>query len=173
MHALRLLIGPDETAQPWQMCVRAAILFAFGIACIRIAGRRTFSNASPMDIIVAIVVGSNISRIMTGKADFLGGLAASLVIVVLHRLLAMATLRWEGLARLVKSSPTVLVKDGRADRAAMDRHAISQGDLEEGLRAEGVETPAGARLATLERSGKISVVPRKERAAPSGSGSRG
>jgi uncharacterized membrane protein YcaP (DUF421 family) len=99
MHWLRLLIGPDEAAQPWQMAVRAVILFAFGIACIRIAGRRTFSHASPLDIIVAIVVGSNLSRIMTGKADFLGGLAASLTIVVLHRLLAMATLRSSWLSR--------------------------------------------------------------------------
>jgi len=159
METLRLLIGPDEAAQPWQMAVRAVIIFVFGIACIRIAGRRTFSNATPLDIIVAIVVGSNLSRIMTGKANFLGGLAASLVIVLLHRLMAMATLRWRWLERAAKGSPVVLVRDGAADPAAMTRHGISQADLEEALRTEGVETVGNVRLATLESGGKISVVP--------------
>jgi uncharacterized membrane protein YcaP (DUF421 family) len=155
---LRLLIGPDEAAQPWQMMVRAVILLVFGIACIRIAGRRTFSDATPLDIIVAIVVGSNISRIMTGKADFLGGLGASLTIVVLHRLLALATLRWGWLAWAVKGSPVVLVRDGQVDRAALTRHGISEDDLAESLRMEGVDAPKGASLATLESGGKISVV---------------
>ena len=158
MHMLRLLIGPDQAAEPWQMVVRAVILLAFGIACIRIAGRRTFSDATPLDIVVAIVVGSNISRIMTGKADFLGGMAASLTIVVLHRLLALATLRWGWLAWAVKGSPVVLVKDGQVNRAVLARHGLSEADLAESLRMEGVETPAGARLATLEGGGKISVV---------------
>ncbi len=161
MEQLRALIGPDDAAQPWQMCVRAVIVFAFGILCIRLAGRRTFAHASPLDIVVAIIVGSNLSRIMTGKADFLGGLGASLVIVLLHRALAMLTLRSGLLATMVKGSPVVLVKDGAVDRAALVRHGISEPDLLEGLRLESAERPEDARLATLEPSGKISVVHRK------------
>jgi hypothetical protein len=53
------------------LSVRAVLLFAFGIACIRIAGRRTFAHYSPLDIIVALIVGSNISRVMTGKGCLL------------------------------------------------------------------------------------------------------
>lgn len=158
MDGLRTLIGPDDAALPWQICVRAFIVFAFGILCIRLAGRRTFSHASPLDIVVAIIVGSNLSRIMTGKADFLGGLGASLIIVLLHRLLAMLTLRWGWLARLVKSSPATLVKDGRVDRRALAHHGISEGDLLEALRLENTERAEDIRLATLEPSGNISVV---------------
>jgi hypothetical protein len=95
MEIFRALIGPDTgDATVAQLCFRAAILFAFGVLCIRIAGRRTFSQITPLDIIVALIIGSNISRAMTGKAPFFGGLAATLVVVVLHRLLAMATLHW-------------------------------------------------------------------------------
>ena len=158
MDEIRALIGPDESAEPWQMCIRALIIFAFGLFCLRLAGRRTFSQATPLDIFVAIVVGSNLSRVMTGKASFFGGLAATLLLVVLHRLLAMATLRWNTLARWVKTAPVVLVEDGRIDPAALRRHGLSQQDLEEGLRMEQVEDCADVRLATLEAGGKISVV---------------
>lgn len=161
METIRALIGPDTGgASPAQLCFRALILFVFGIACIRIAGRRTFSQASPLDIVVAIVIGSNLSRAMTGKAPFFGGLAATLVIVVLHRLLAMATLRWSTIARWIKWEPAVLLRDGLPDRAAMARHGISDADLAEGLRMEQVEQPGDARLAVLEGGGKISVSPK-------------
>jgi uncharacterized membrane protein YcaP (DUF421 family) len=162
MEAFRALIGPDTgDASVTQLCARAALLFLFGILCIRIAGRRTFSSITPLDIIVAIIIGSNISRAMTGKAPFFGGLAATLVVVVLHRLLAMATLHWSPLARLMKGGPIVLVRDGVADVAAMRRHAIGQADLAEGLRMEQVDRIEDVRRATLEAGGKISVVPFK------------
>jgi uncharacterized membrane protein YcaP (DUF421 family) len=162
METFRALIGPDTgDASIAQLCVCAVILFVFGVVCIRIAGRRTFSQIAPLDIVVALIVGSNISRAMTGKAPFFPGLAAPLVIVVLHRLLAMATLRWNILARWTKCAPVVLVRDGVADQAVMARHEISPSDLAEGLRMEQVERVEDVRLATLEGGGKVSVIPKR------------
>jgi uncharacterized membrane protein YcaP (DUF421 family) len=159
MEMLRALIGPDEgDATAAQLCVRAVILFAFGIAYIRIAGRRTFSQASPLDIVVALVVGSNLSRAMTGKAPFWPALAATLLLVVLHRLFALLTIRWAWLAKVMKAEPAVLVRDGVADRKAMLRHGLGDQDLLEGLRLEQAESAKDVRLATLENSGKISVI---------------
>lgn len=161
MEPLRALIGPDTgDAAIWQLCVRALILLPFGVLCIRIAGRRTFSQMAPLDIIVAIIIGSNLSRAMTGKAPFLGGLAATLVVVILHRLLAMASRRWGVMARLVKCAPVVLIREGQIDTTAMARHGIGKADLDEGLRMEQIENAADVRLATLEAGGKISVVPK-------------
>ncbi|MDQ0464360.1 uncharacterized membrane protein YcaP (DUF421 family) [Caulobacter ginsengisoli] len=163
MDWFEALIGPDNgEASPLQLCVRAVIILVFGIACIRIAGRRTFSQASPLDIIVAIIVGSNLSRAMTGKAPFIAGLAATLLLVVLHRLLAWATLRWGLLSRWIKCDPVVLVRDGVRDERAMRVHGISEADLLEGLRMEQMERVEQAHLAMLEGGGKISVVPMKE-----------
>jgi uncharacterized membrane protein YcaP (DUF421 family) len=164
MEIFRALIGPDNgDATTAQLCVRAGLLFLFGLACIRIAGRRTFSQATPLDIVVALIVGSNISRAMTGKAPFFPTLAATLLLVVLHRALAMAALKWDWLARWVKCGPVALVKDGQIDRRAMFLHGLGQMDLEEGLRMEQVEHVSDVRLATLEGGGKISVVPQKSK----------
>jgi uncharacterized membrane protein YcaP (DUF421 family) len=163
MEWLQALFGPDNgDASPLQLSIRAVILFVFGILCIRIAGRRTFSQATPLDIIVAIVVGSNISRAMTGKAPFLASLCATLVLVVLHRLVVMACLRWNLLASWVKARPTVLVRDGVSDTRAMKLHGISEADLLEGLRLERTEHVEEVKLATLEGGGKISVVPKSK-----------
>ena len=161
MDVLRTLIGPDEGYQTMaQLSVRAVLLFAFGILCIRIAGRRTFSQAAPLDIIVYLIVGSNLSRVMTGGAHVLPSMAATLTLVVLHRLLAYATLRKSPISGWIKAHPTVLVRDGVVDRHALAKEGISEDDLAEALRLKQVETAANARLATLERGGKISVIPK-------------
>jgi uncharacterized membrane protein YcaP (DUF421 family) len=161
MEMFRALIGPDNgDATAAQLCARAVILFLVGIAYIRIAGRRTFAHASPLDIVVALVVGSNLSRAMTGKAPFWPALAATLLLVVLHRVFAMLTLRWSWLAKMMKAQPVTLVRDGVEDSKAMLRHGIGEADLREGLRLEQAETPGEVRLATLENSGKISVIRR-------------
>jgi uncharacterized membrane protein YcaP (DUF421 family) len=160
MEFVRILIGPDEgDANALQLSVRAVILLMFGIFCIRISGRRTFSLRSPLDIIVATVVGSNLSRAMTGKAPFFAGLTATFVLVVLHRLLAWASLRSMFVARWVKFGPLPLVRDGIADTAVMRKEGISHEDLLEALRGEHIDDLATVRLANLEGGGKISVIP--------------
>jgi len=160
MNLLHAFIGPEDgSAAWWQLSLRALILFVAGIGFLRIAGRRTFSQATPLDIIVALIIGSNLSRIMTGKAPFLPGLAATLTLVCLHRILAMATLRWSLLANWLKSKPAVLVRDGQVDEKALKAHGLSEGDLLESLRLEQAESVEHVKLATLEGGGRISVVP--------------
>lgn len=159
MNWFQLLIGPDNgDANAAQLSVRAIIIFAFGILCIRVTGRRTFSQATPFDIIVALVVGSNLSRAMTGKAPFIASLCATLVLVVLHRAAAVAALRWHWVDFLIKSRPIVLIRDGVADPVAMRRGTVSRADLLEGLRGENQKDIEDIELAVLESSGKISVV---------------
>lgn len=160
MSWFRHLIGPDQGADTQQLCVRAILLFIFGIICIRIAGRRTFAQYSPLDIIVALIVGSNISRMMTGKADVIPSGSATLLLVVLHRLLAIGAMRWRALAWLVKAQPVLLVKDGEIDQHALNRANLSTDDLHEAIRLEQFDDPADLRSATLEGSGKVSVVPK-------------
>jgi len=162
MEILRDLIGPDAGYQTMaQLSVRAVLLLAIGLVCVRIAGRRTFSQAAPLDIIVYLIVGSNLSRIMVGGANVFPSLAATLTLVVLHRLLAYCTLHKSVLSEWLKSHPTVLVRDGSVDEKAMARQGISRDDLLEGLRMKDAESVEEVRLATLERSGKISVVRKK------------
>jgi uncharacterized membrane protein YcaP (DUF421 family) len=161
MDWFRLLIGPDNgDATALQLSVRAVLLLLFGIGCIRLAGRRTFSQSSPLDIVVAIVIGSNISRVMTGRAALWPSLAATLVLALLHRLLLMAALRWHWVGRLLKGEPATIIRDGHPDEQAMARHGLSKADLLESLRLKQMERPDQVALATIERSGRISVVPR-------------
>ena len=62
---------------------------------------------------------------------------------------------------LVKGAPRQLVRDGAILEPAMRRSGISRHDLEEALREHGMSDLDEASAAWIERSGTISVVPRR------------
>lgn len=162
MHVLdivQMLIGPDKaTVAWWQMCIRAVIIFAVGLAIIRISGARTFTRGSPLETVVAIIFGSNLSRALTGNAPFWPVILATILLVLLHALLAQAAIRSRLVAYLVKRPPVTLAKEGLLDRRQMSRQGVDEGDVDASLREHGVTELEQVRLAMLERDGKISVV---------------
>lgn len=157
--ALHRLIGPDSAhLDAGQACWRAAIIFFVGLAYVRLVGARTFGRGTPLDIIVSVIIGSNLSRALTGSAAFLPTLAATFVIIALHWTLVRLTHRFRPLSLLLKGDPVDLVRDGRIDEHALRRDAISHHDLDEALRDKGVEGVEGVKRAVLERGGQISVI---------------
>jgi uncharacterized membrane protein YcaP (DUF421 family) len=158
MLQLSAILGPDSTHLLWwQETIRAVIVFAVGLGFLRASGLRTFSRFSPLDTVVAIIIGSNLSRALTGNAPFVSTLIASLVFVLLHRLLAQAVLHIPGLSKLLKGRPKVLIENGVLQRDAMRAEAITSHDLEEAMRLRGFGDLSEVTSAVLERNGSISL----------------
>jgi uncharacterized membrane protein YcaP (DUF421 family) len=159
MNLIHAILGPDSRQLALgQECARAVVVLLVGVALIRLSGKRTFSRESPLDIVVTIVIGSNLSRALTGSAPFFGTLAASAVMVATYHLLTHACQRMPVLSRLLKGEPVRLVTDGVVDPDAMRRQAIAESDLHEALRIQSVGQIDEARLVTLENNGQISVL---------------
>jgi uncharacterized membrane protein YcaP (DUF421 family) len=142
----------------WQECWRAAFVFAYGLVLVRLAGRRVFGKWAALDIIVSIIVGSNLSRAITGGAPLVGTLAATALLMGLHWILAQGTARFRPISRLLEGGPIALAERGSLDPAKLSRDAISAADLDEALRVSGVERVSETRLIMLEPSGKITVL---------------
>jgi uncharacterized membrane protein YcaP (DUF421 family) len=155
------LFGGMKDLTLGQECARAVLIFFYGLIMLRLSGRRTFAQMSAIDLVISIIVGSNLSRAMTGGVPFWPTLASVAVLVALHLILAHAVARSPGLARWVEGRPVVLATDGVIDERARLRCKISMADLDESLREKGLDgLPAigQARKLVLEPSGKISVV---------------
>ena len=157
------LIGNDsETITWWQMSLRGVIIFIFGVVLVRIAGKRAFGKASAFDIVLAIVIGSNLSRTLTASAPFIPTLAASTALVLLYRLLAWGAFSTSWLGKIIKGWPRCLVRDGQPVTKAMRRSQITDEDLREALRLHaGQEDLSGIQDAYLERNGQISFIRRR------------
>jgi len=158
VHVLDALFGAQGGLGAAQECARAALILFYGLVLVRFAGRRVFGRWAAIDIVVSIIVGSNLSRALTGNAPLWGTLAASTLLMFLHWVLAQAAARSPLVSRLVEGRARELGRDGRIDHRKDLRVAISDADLEEALRQAGVERAEDTRLVMLEPSGKISVL---------------
>jgi uncharacterized membrane protein YcaP (DUF421 family) len=141
-----------------QECARAVLVFLYGLVLVRLAGRRVFGKWAALDIVVSIIIGSNLSRALTGSAPLWGTLAATALLLALHWILAQAAARSAALSHLLEGRPVRLGESGRIDADGLARHAVSEADINESLRGVGLEHHSGARLIMLEPSGKISIL---------------
>lgn len=161
MDWISALIGEGDDLLWWQMSLRAVLILVFGLLLIRLLGRRAFGKQNPLDIVVAIVIGSNLSRALTGNAPFFPTLTASAVLLGVFCLLEEIAARWHFLSRLLKGDPVALMRDRNLDRRAMERWGVTEGDIEEAARQSGKPGLDALDDALLERSGKISTISRR------------
>lgn len=158
MQAFHAVFGNLHHVTWWQECLRALVIFAYGLALMRSSGRRTFGRWSALDIVVSIILGSSFSRALTGAAPFGGTLAAMTVMVALHWVLARSAALSPKLAHMLEGKPIALVLAGNRNDSAMRRSSVTIPDLEEALHGAGIMHVTDAHLALLEPSGKITVL---------------
>lgn len=158
---LESIFGGMRDLSTAQECARAVLIFFYGLLMLRLSGRRTFAQMSAVDLIISIVVGSNLSRAMTGGVPFWGTLASVAVLVALHLTVAALVARNPRCSALIEGGPVLLARDGQIDEASRLRSKISLADLAELLREHGLDGFSDltkVRKLVLEPSGKISVI---------------
>ena len=158
MQALILtLFGEGEHLDVLQMTSRAAATFVLTLVMIRVSGRRSIGQHRAFDFCVAVLLGSVLSRAVVGASPFWPTMSAGAALVLLHRAVAVASLRWPWFESLVSGDKRELVRGGQRDQREMDKALITQRDLDEAVRKRAGDEGAPVDRATLERDGRITV----------------
>lgn len=159
-HFFDILIGPDGVDPTHaHMAVRAAIVYLMAIFLMRIGKKRFLAKPSSFDLVLLLILGSVISRAITGSAPFFPTILAAMVLVVLHTIMSYLTFYYKGFGVLVKGRPLLLIKDGKIQWQNMKTSQLTERDLMSALRRNGqVLEVSAVKLAILERNGEISVI---------------
>lgn len=157
------LFGHGKDLSPLQMSARALVIFIVGLVLIRIAGRRAFGQKTPFDSVITILLGAVLSRAVVGASPFLSTVAASAVIVIIHRLFATLGFYSNAFGKLVKGEPKLLYKDGKLHEDHMRSCMITRKDIEESVRLNSnLKSVEEAAEIYAERDGQISVIKKKD-----------
>jgi uncharacterized membrane protein YcaP (DUF421 family) len=161
-NVIYLLFEADQKEITWwAMSVRVIIIFFLAIALIKVGGKRMFGKQGAFDIVISIMLGTILARAITGNSPFIPTIIAAFVLSLLHKTIAILTFHNKKIGRIVKGKSALLVKDGIMIYDALKKHNITDRDLHEALRSEGkVLHISDVKEAHLERSGKISVIPK-------------
>jgi uncharacterized membrane protein YcaP (DUF421 family) len=160
LEFLHTLIGPDsKDILWWQMGARGVFVFLLTLFMVRYGDRRVFSKSTALDIVLGIILGSILSRAITGNSPFFPTLFTAILLVGFHSLLAFASFHVKGFGKYVKGRESQLIKDGNLIWKAMAREKISLNDLYEACRKSKMKDLSNVKDAFFERSGDISLIP--------------
>jgi uncharacterized membrane protein YcaP (DUF421 family) len=140
---------------------RAAVIFVVIFVVLRLIGRRELGNLEPFDLILLVVLGDLVQQGVT-QSDYsvTGAILAILTIAVLTVAVSYLGFRFRRLRPLLEGEPIILFADGRAIERNMRRERITLDDLAAEARLQNLASLDDVRLAVLEASGEISIIPR-------------
>ena len=143
----------------WQMIPRTIVVYVVGLLVIRIGKRRFLGGYTTFDILLGFVVGSVMSRAITGGITLTNMVFVVGTLVGIHWIIALVTYYFDT-KDVIKNSERQLVKDGEVDEDAMRKSKLGENDLLQAMRQKGnVESLDKVKAAYLERDGSITIIP--------------
>jgi uncharacterized membrane protein YcaP (DUF421 family) len=141
-----------------QMGLRAIVVYIVTVLIVRLGKKRFMGRATAFDVILGIMLGSIVSRAVTGNAPLLPALVAAAILVAMHWVFSAIALQWHAFGRAIKGQPVLMVRHGKVDETVMRKTHMTEHDLWEDLRGKSVSDLAQVAEARLERSGQLSVI---------------
>ncbi len=144
---------------PWEVVLRAAIVYVFVQVLFRLAGRKEFGRWGASDIVLLFLVTTAVRKSLVGDdKSITTAMVALATIVGLDWAFSLLTSRSRRAADFLEGPIRRLVRDGELQRDVMRRTRVSEDELLARVREHGRESLADVKDAFLERSGKITVV---------------
>jgi uncharacterized membrane protein YcaP (DUF421 family) len=144
--------------------LRALAVYAFVLVVVRLSGRRTLGQMSAFDFVLLLIIGECTQQALLGDDFSLTNAGiAILTLVSLDIGLSLVKARVPRLERAIDGVPTVLVENGEMLRDRMAMARVDEADILEQARIkQGLASMREIRFAVLERSGDISIIPRRD-----------
>lgn len=107
---------------PIRVIAVGVLTYAGLIAPLRATGERTLSKMNGFDLVVTVALGSTLATVLLNRdVPRVEGLVALCLLVLLQYAITWGSVRSATLRGLVKSEPTLLVRDGVCLAEAMRR----------------------------------------------------
>jgi uncharacterized membrane protein YcaP (DUF421 family) len=143
---------------------RAVAIYAFLMLIFRIAGKRSLAQITTFDFVLLLVIGEATQQALLGNDFSLTN--AILVITTLLGIdigMSLVQQRWPGIGPWIDDVPLLLIEDGKVIQRRLDKSRIGATDILHAARAaHGLERMDQIKYAILERTGEISIVPKKD-----------
>jgi|688.fasta_scaffold48079_2 uncharacterized membrane protein YcaP (DUF421 family) len=154
----RMFIGDLPWLFTLEVVVRTMLMYLYTLLLIRLLSRRALSQLSLIEFALVIALGSAVGDPMFyADVPLLHGFAVITTVVALNRSINWLMARNEVVERIVEGAPASLIQQGRLHIPNLRRYGLSQEELFEFLRSQGIENLGSVREGYFEQNGQISI----------------
>ena len=142
--------------------VRPALVYAFLVAGLRLAGKRELAQLNPFDLVVLLTLSNPVQNAIIGNDNTVtGGVIGATTLLVLKYGVNRLLYGHERLERLVEGDADLLVDKGVVCEDALERELITRLDLEAAAHKQGFASLDEIERAELEPGGSICFFAKK------------
>jgi uncharacterized membrane protein YcaP (DUF421 family) len=137
---------------------RISIMYLYALALVRISGKQTLGQLSPMDFVVTLIIGDLFDDVSWAEVPVLQGMVGFATIILMHILFTLINSRNQSIHRMIASPSRVLIENGKLVQENLQHEWMRPEMVQFELRLKGEEHPKDIREARLEPKGQMSVL---------------
>jgi uncharacterized membrane protein YcaP (DUF421 family) len=142
----------------WSIGVRVVLIYLYVLIAVRLAGKRTVSEATPLDFVTGLILGDMFDGPFFGEVPVPRAFTCFTTVVFLHLLVGYASYRSPRLYRLFFSSPVAVIRNGRWMGPGLRKERLPREEVLSLLRTQGIEDITQVKEALMEPGGGLSVL---------------
>jgi uncharacterized membrane protein YcaP (DUF421 family) len=152
-----------SSLEPIIRIVIQGILGFIGLVIIlKNSGKRTLTKMNAFDLVITLTYSSIFANLMMNpKTTLVQAIVAFSLLTLMQMVVAYLSVRSKSFANMVKSSPTLLLHEGKILHDVLKRERLLEEELCASLRSSGFADFKNVHAAVLETNGDISVIGRK------------
>lgn len=138
--------------------VRISAMYIIALVLMRLSGKQSIGELSPMDFVVTTILGDAFDTIIYGEQPIIVGVVYFTTVVALHMLIGFLASRNNLVFRLANSPATLMIHSGMVQSDGLRVERMHPEDVASNMRERGVDQLEEVKEAWLENNGKLSVV---------------
>jgi len=138
--------------------VRPVIVYLVLVLLLRLFGKRELAQLNPFDLVVLLSLSNTVQNAIIGEDNSVsGGVIGAFSLLAINWLVARTLFRSRKLTKLVEGHSTVLIRDGKMDKKAMEQESLTEEELMSVLHKQGFTFLSDVVRCELEPNGTFFV----------------
>ena len=143
--------------------LRGLVVYLFLLIVFRISGKRTLSETTNFELVLLLIISETTQQAMIDNDHSVtNGFLLILTLVGASVVLSFVKEKLPTVEKWLDGVPLLIMEDGKLHKDRMRQMRVDENDILEAARSlHGLERMDQIKHAILERSGEISIVPRR------------
>lgn len=143
--------------------LRAASMYLLLMVVFKIAGRRTLMEMTSFDLILLLIISEATQQALLGDDFSVTGAGLTIItLIAIDIIFGMLKTHFPRVELLIDGSSLILVEEGKLLPQRVKKAGVSEEDILQSARStQGLERIDQIKFAILEKTGKISIIPRE------------
>ena len=147
--------------------IRAAVVYVFVYLVLRGLGKRELGELSAFELVLLFVVGDLVQQSITqDDKSITASILAISTIAIFIVVQSYLAFRFRPVQSVLEGAPVVVVHHGVLIESVLRRQRMTEDEVHQSARAEGIADLADIELAILEPDGKLSFITEDHRRLP-------